>query len=70
MTDFNKTQIKDINIKFGNKLWNPQTHNILLSYDPNYVTGFSVKIVAVYDDTPPITDLDKAKQVLQKFRIK
>jgi hypothetical protein len=69
MTNFNKTQIKDINIKFNNKLWNPQTHNILLSYDPNYVTGFSVKIVAVYD-TPPITNLDKAKQVLKKFRIK
>ena len=69
MINFNKTQIKDINIKFGNKLWNPQTHNILLSYDPNCNTGFSVKIVAVYD-TPPITNLNEAEEVLQKFRIK
>jgi hypothetical protein len=69
MTNFNKTQIKDININFGKRLWNPQTHNILLSYDPNYDAGFSVKIVSIYD-TQPITDLKEAEQVLKKFRIK
>ena len=69
MTAFNKTQIKNINIKFDTGVWNPQTHNILLSYDPLATAGFIVKIVSVNDE-PPITSFKEADEILKKFKIK
>jgi len=69
MNTFNKTQIKNINIKFDTGVWNPQTHNILLSYDPLAKAGFTVKIVSVNDE-PPITSFKEADEILKKFKIK
>lgn len=67
-TPFNKTQIKNINIKFNEGEWNPMTHNIVLSYDPESVSGFKVKIIS--NDEVPITNVSLAQEVLQKFRLK
>ena len=68
MTTFNKTQIKNINIKFDTGCWNPQTHNILLSYDPKSNNGFTIKVVSLDDE--PITSFAEADQLLKKFKIK
>lgn len=59
--NFDHTQIKNINLKFSS-FWNPETHNIVLSYDPTVKTGFTVKIQPI--------DLSDATTVLNKFRIK
>jgi hypothetical protein len=68
MKTFRKNEIKSVNIKFDNGSWNPQTHNILLSYHPLSDVGFTIKIVSIEDQ--PITTFAEADEVLKKFKIK
>jgi hypothetical protein len=64
----NTTQIKNVNIKFNNGVWNPKTHHILLKYNPNSELGFGVIVVPV-DYEAPIEDLSMANEILKKFKI-
>jgi hypothetical protein len=61
---FDYTQIKTININLKGT-WNPETHNIVLEYDPTVITKFRVKIV---DVEPEVLDLKEANEILEKLR--
>ena len=67
MTSFNHTNIKKININIDNGSWNPETHDIVLTYDPTTTSKFTIKMIKTTDDRP-ITDLSEAQAILKKFR--
>ena len=66
---FNHTKIKTININMNKGSWNPETHSIILSYDPEKSMKFKVSIVPV-ETEKEVTDLSQANDVLKKFRNK
>lgn len=68
MTTFNYTQIKTITINVDNGVWNPDKHNILLSYDPTSANKLSVKLIPI-EDTLPIVNMNMAENVLKQFRL-
>jgi hypothetical protein len=62
----NYKSIATININ-TNGLWNPDTHNIVLSKS-NDNSGFTVKMVEINTEVP-ITSLQLANNLLEKFRL-
>jgi hypothetical protein len=62
----NTKQLKEVNLKFNNSSWNPESHDIILKYDAKSKIGFSVNIVPVYVE-PKIEDLSLANNILKKF---
>ena len=62
----NHKGIARININ-TNGLWNPDTHNIVLSKSNDNI-GFSVKMVEINNELP-ITSLQLANSLLEKFRL-
>ena len=64
---FDHTKIKTININFNTGSWNPETHNIVLEYDPTTTSGFSIKFVKT--EIEP-TEFHQATELLNKIRNK
>ena len=67
MTTFDHTNIKNININMNKAGWNPETHDMVLTYDPTKTSKFTIKLVKVPEEAP-ILDITLAKEVLKKFR--
>lgn len=65
---FDHTKIKTVNLNFNSGHWNPETHDIRLTYDPTVKLGFTMKLVPIEDDT--ILNFDLANTILDKIRNK
>jgi hypothetical protein len=64
---FDHTRIKNININLNNSEWNPETHDILLTYDPKQLMKFTIKIIKTEEE--PILDVSLAQGILNKFKL-
>ena len=65
----NKTQLKQVNINFnGNSYWNPQKCSLLLKYDAESPTGFSITVLDSYFE-PKVKETTEAKELLKKFTL-
>lgn len=68
MTTFDHTNIKNININMDKSGWNPETHDMVLTYDPTKTAKFTIKLVKMNVEAP-IVDMTLAEEVLKKFRL-
>lgn len=65
--NFDHTQITNIHLNFRKGGWNPETHSVVLEYDPTKPAGFNIKMVPVEEE---VTDLSQAVDVLNKIKNK
>lgn len=63
---FNYKQIREIKISIAKGVWNPENHDIILSFDPKSPLGFKMKMIPV---DPEIVDVTQAKEILQKYML-
>ena len=64
---FDHTKIKNININCNAGAWNPETHDMLLTYDTSSLSGFKINLISKVNTQ--ITDVSQAEELLKKFRL-
>jgi hypothetical protein len=67
---FDYKRIGNINIKLNHGYWNPETHTIVLAYDPTQNNKFSIKMIPAFQDPVPIDNFTEANNILDKYRKK
>jgi hypothetical protein len=61
---------KEIKISIGNGAWNPQKHDLVLTYNSKSPLGFVMKWTPVKEEVEPeIVKFDEANDILKKFMI-
>ena len=63
---FDYKKIKEIKISIAKGVWDPQKHDIILSYDSKSDLGFKMKLQPV---DPKIENFDDATAILKKYML-
>lgn len=59
---------KEIKISIHNGVWNPQKHDLVLTYNSKSPLGFIMKMSPT-EQEPEVKNVDEAKEILKKFML-